>query len=230
VIRRPPGDRRRAHRDRHGPRLIPSRHGGVELIHFVPVCLSFFEEIPQETGGRHFQNSQKITRPDVLRQMEHFRGRSAEVERTLRLCRKLAKGEDPEDVGFARELVTSYGRVARRVRDDTDMGLSRYPHEAAPGVSPFTGGYFAHPEWPVRRGLPRHASLRALAEHESNYVNATGYWLSFSEAALALRDEEIARDSEIGNQEAGRLDIVTVPDTRGCYSRGLSSCAHFCSP
>jgi hypothetical protein len=139
--------------------------------------------------------------------MEHLRGRSAEVERTLRLCRKIAKGEDPEDVGFARELVTSYGRVARRVRDDRDMGLSRYPYEAASGASPYTGGYFAHPEWPVRRGLSRHASLRALAEYEANYVTATGYWLNFSEAALALRDEEIARDCEIGNQEAGRLDM-----------------------
>jgi hypothetical protein len=138
--------------------------------------------------------------------MEHFKGRSAEVEKVLRMCRKVAKGEDPVDVGFTTDLIKTYGRIARRTRDDRELGLSRYPYEEAPGVGPYNGGFFAHPEWPIRRGLARHASLRALAEYEANYVNATGYWLSFSEAAIALRDEELEKDGDAALAEAGRLD------------------------
>jgi hypothetical protein len=39
-------------------------------------------------------------------------------------------------------------------------------------------------------------------------VNATGYWLSFAKAAIALRDEELARDGDAGHADAGRLDTL----------------------
>jgi hypothetical protein len=38
-------------------------------------------------------------------------------------------------------------------------------------------------------------------------VNATGYRLSFAETAIALRDEELDRGDEVGQAEAGRLDM-----------------------
>jgi hypothetical protein len=48
-------------------------------------------------------------------------------------------------------LADTYAKIARRCRDDKDLGVSRYPYELAPGVSPFSGGYFEHREWTIRR-------------------------------------------------------------------------------
>jgi hypothetical protein len=42
--------------------------------------------------------------------------------------------------------LTAYAKIARRCRDDMDLGVSRYPYELAPGVSPFSGSYFEHRE------------------------------------------------------------------------------------
>jgi hypothetical protein len=49
--------------------------------------------------------------------------------------------------------------------------------------------------------------LRALAEYEANYVNATGYWLTFAETAISLRDEELARETSAGVESAGLMDM-----------------------
>lgn len=34
-----------------------------------------------------------------------------------------------------------------------------------------------------------HKSMRAVLEYEANYTNASGYWMSFHQAAIALRQE-----------------------------------------
>jgi hypothetical protein len=138
--------------------------------------------------------------------MEHFKERSEKVEKLLVKFRKVAAGESFGDAGLDLSLIEAYGRIARRVRDDRELGLLRYPYEAAAGVSPYAGGFFAHPEWSVRRGLTRHPGLRAIAEYEANYVNAAGYWLVFAETAIRLRDEELAREGGAGESAAGLLD------------------------
>jgi hypothetical protein len=88
-----------------------------------------------------------------------FSGSCDKVEEALRAGKKVAKGAELGDAGFDRALLVTYGMIARRCRDDRELSLSRYPYEAAPGVSPYLGGFFAHPEWTVRKGLEKHASL-----------------------------------------------------------------------
>jgi hypothetical protein len=111
------------------------------------------------------------------------------VESFLAKARKVAKGDTLEAAGIEHFWLSAYATIARRCRDDREFGVSRYPYEQGPGVGPFSGGFFEHREWPVRRGMERHPSLRPICEYESNYVNAAGYWLSFNQSALALRDE-----------------------------------------
>jgi hypothetical protein len=67
-----------------------------------------------------------------------------------------------------------YAKIARRCRDDKDLVVSRYPYELAPGVNPFSGGYFENREWAIRRGMERHRSLRPLFEYEAQYMNSAG--------------------------------------------------------
>lgn len=136
-----------------------------------------------------------------------FTKTTEKVEKLLRAAKKMAKGADAEDAGFEREYLTSYAAVARRYRDDRDLGLSRYPYEAAPGVSPYTGGFFSHPEWSVRKGLEKHAGLRAIAEYEAHYTNASGYWMAFAETALCLRGEELDKTANSGARAAERFDV-----------------------
>jgi hypothetical protein len=87
--------------------------------------------------------------------------------------------------------LTAYARIARRCRDDKDLGVSRYLYELAPGVSPFSGGYFGHREWEIRRSMERHPSLCPLFEYEAHYANPEGYWMILSSAVMALRGEVI---------------------------------------
>jgi hypothetical protein len=43
--------------------------------------------------------------------------------------------------------LTAYEQIASRCRDDKDLVVSRYLYEVAPGVSPFSGGFFEHREY-----------------------------------------------------------------------------------
>jgi hypothetical protein len=82
-------------------------------------------------------------------------------------------------------------------QDEKDLGISRYPYELDPGVSPFSGGYFEHREWTIRLGMDWHPSLRPLFEYEDHYTNSAGYWMSFSSAAMALRSEAFKLEGTI---------------------------------
>lgn len=53
----------------------------------------------------------------------------------------------------------------------------------------FTGGFFEHRDWPIRKGMESHKSMRAVYEYEANYVNAAGFWMAFHQSALNLRKE-----------------------------------------
>jgi hypothetical protein len=84
------------------------------------------------------------------------------MEELLRKSKKVKRGATWEEAEIDGAWLTAYAKIARRCRDDKDLGVSRYPHELAPGVSPFSGGYFEHREWALRRGMERHPSLRPL--------------------------------------------------------------------
>jgi hypothetical protein len=105
---------------------------------------------------------------------------------------------------------TSYARIARRCRDDKGMGFSRYPYELASGVSPFSGGYFKHREWAIRRGMERHPSLRPLIEYEARYTSSAGYWMSLSSAVMDLRGEALKLEGTTGAEEAERFDAWAI--------------------
>jgi hypothetical protein len=110
--------------------------------------------------------------------------------------------------------MTAYARIARRCRDDMDLGVSRYPYELALGVSPFSGGYFEHREWAIRRGMERHPWLRPLFEYEAHNTNSAGYWMSFSSAAMDLRGEALKLEGTTGVKEAEMFDMWAMMAVR----------------
>jgi hypothetical protein len=108
------------------------------------------------------------------------------MEDLLRKSKKVKRGATLKEAEIDNACLTAYARIARRCRDDKDLGVSRYPYKLAPRVSPFSGGYLEHREWAIRRGMERQLSLRPLFEYEAHYTNSAGYWMSFPSAAMAL--------------------------------------------
>jgi hypothetical protein len=136
------------------------------------------------------------------------------MEDLLRKSKKLKRGATLEDDDVDGAWPTSYARIARRCHDDKDLGVSRYPYELAPGLSPFSGGYFKHREWAIRRGMERHPSLRTLFEYEDHYTNSAGYWMSFSSAVIDLRGEALKLEGTTGVEEAERFDAWAMMAVR----------------
>jgi hypothetical protein len=129
------------------------------------------------------------------------------MEELLRKSKKVKCRATLKESEIDGAWLTAYARIARRCRDDKDLGVSRYPYELAPGVSPFSGGYFEHREWAIRRGMERHPSLRPLFEYEAHYTNSSGYWMSFSSAAMAVRGEALKLEGTTGVEEAEMFDV-----------------------
>jgi hypothetical protein len=127
-------------------------------------------------------------------------------EELLRKSKKVKRGATLRDAEIDGAWLTAYVRIATRCRDDKDLGVSLYPYKQAPGVSPFSGGYFEHRERAIRRGMERHPSLRPLFEYEAHYTNTAGYWMSFASAAIALRGEALKLEGTTGVEEAEMFD------------------------
>jgi hypothetical protein len=129
------------------------------------------------------------------------------MEELLRKSKKMKRGATLEEADIDGAWLTAYARVARRCRNDKDPGVSRYPYELPPGVSPFAGGYFEHREWAIRWNMEGHSSLRPLFEYEDHYTNYAGYWMSFSSAATALREDSFKLEGAIGVEVAERFVV-----------------------
>ena len=71
-------------------------------------------------------------------------------------------------------------------------------------MAAFAGGFFEHREWPLRKNMEKHESLKAVAEYEANYINSAGYWMSFHEASLDLCQEML---EEKEDEEAKNYDV-----------------------
>jgi hypothetical protein len=106
----------------------------------------------------------------------------------LRKTKKVKRGTTLKEADVNGAWLTAYARIARRWRDDKDMGVTRYSDELAPGVSPFSGN-----EWAIYRGMVWHPSLRLL-------------WMSFSSAPLDLRGEALKLEGATGVEEVERFD------------------------
>jgi hypothetical protein len=146
--------------------------------------------------------------------MNLFSDSTQSMEELLRKSKEVKRGATLEEAEIDGAWMTAYARIARRCRDDKDLGVSSYPYGLAPGVSPFSGGYFEHREWAVRRGIERHPSQIPLYEYESHYTNTAGYWMSFSSAAMALRGEALKLECTTGVEEAEMFDVWAMMAVR----------------
>jgi hypothetical protein len=129
------------------------------------------------------------------------------MEELLRKLKKAKCGATLEEAEIDGAWLKTYAKIARRCRDDKDLGVSRYPYELDPGVSPFSGGYFEHREWEIRRCMERNPSLRPLFEYEAHYTTSAGYWMSFSSATIAILGEALKLEGTTGVEEAEMFDV-----------------------
>ena len=119
-------------------------------------------------------------------------------------AKKVSKGKTMSNAGIDPEWMTVFRRVAERTDCDRRYGLIRYPEEAGPAVGAFVCGFFDHREWPPRKDLKKHASMRAVAEYEAKYINAAGYWSAFHEACIDLRQQAL---DESRDENASKFDV-----------------------
>lgn len=126
------------------------------------------------------------------------------AEELLKKAKDVGKGKSLSESGIDAEWIRFYAHISRRCRDDRECGLSRYPYEQGPSVSAFTGGFFEHPEWPLRKHMEKHKSMHPVAEYEANYINAAGYWMAFHEAAISLRQEALVDKKD---EDAVKYDV-----------------------
>jgi hypothetical protein len=54
------------------------------------------------------------------------------MEELLRMSKKVKRGATLEEAEIDGIWLTAYAKIARRCRDDKDLGISRYPYEPAP--------------------------------------------------------------------------------------------------
>jgi hypothetical protein len=101
------------------------------------------------------------------------------------------KEADVDDAWLA-----AYARIARRCRDDKDIGVTRYSYELAPGGSPFSGN-----EWAISLGIVWHPSLRLLC-------------MRFLSAPLDLRGEALKLEGTTGVEEVERFDAWAMMAVR----------------
>jgi hypothetical protein len=106
------------------------------------------------------------------------------------------RGATLEEADVDGAWLTAYARIARRCRDDKNMGVTCYPYELHPGVSQFSGN-----EWAICRGMVWHPSLRLL-------------WMSSSSAPLDLRGEALKIDGTTGVEEVERFDAWAMMAVR----------------
>lgn len=133
------------------------------------------------------------------------------MEELLAKAKLVAKGKTLEEAEIDSDWLMAYAAVARRCRDDRELRLTRWPYEQGDSVSAFTGGFFEHREWPPRKQLEKHSSMRAVYEYEANYINSSGYWMSFHQAAICLRQEAIEDKDE---EKAFRFDVWSLMAVR----------------
>ena len=139
--------------------------------------------------------------------MDNFKSSELLATEILTKAKLVAKGKTITEAGIDASWMAAYGCVARRCDEDRRYGITRYPYEAGPAVAAFVGGFFDHREWPLRRGLLGQSSMRAVAEYEAKYVNATGYWAAFHQSAITLRTESIEENKP---EDARRFDVWAI--------------------
>lgn len=75
----------------------------------------------------------------------------------------------------------------------------------------FNGGFFENRELLLRKDFEQRPSLRPVCEDETNYTNASGYWMVFHKSAIDLRQEALADKNEA---EASLFDVWALSTIR----------------
>lgn len=142
--------------------------------------------------------------------MEKFSDSARFAEELLNKGKLIANGKSMAEAGVDAKWIERYATVAERVDRNRKYGLSRYPYEPGCAINALAGGFFDHKEWPIRKALEKHSSMRAVSEYEAKYINSTGYWLTFHDAAIELRTEEINAKDEAKAVEFDVWAIISV--------------------
>jgi hypothetical protein len=139
--------------------------------------------------------------------MNLFSDSMQSMEELLRKSKKVKRGASLDETEIDGAWLTAYARIARRRRDDKDLGVSRYTYELAPGVSP---------SWADTSSIASGRSVGTwsgilafvlLFEYEAHYTNSAGYWMSLSSTAMDLSGEALKIEGTTGVEEAERLDV-----------------------
>jgi hypothetical protein len=199
----------RAGRPLHRTALVPLKPLSFSKRDAPALCRwkAYFYRRPKDNEVKRLRSRRTIS-------MNLFSDSNQSMEELLRKSKKVKRGATLEEAEIDGAWLTAYAWIARSFRDDKDLGVSRYSYELAPAVSPFSGGYFEHREWAIRRGMERHPSLRPLIEYEAHYTNSAGYWMSFSSAAMALRVDALKLESTTGVEEAEMFDVWAMMAVR----------------
>lgn len=120
----------------------------------------------------------------------------------LRRGLELTKWNTLSDAGIEVKWMEAHGQVAELTDSDWKYGITRFPYEPGQALISLAGGFFDHPEWPLRKSLEKHASMRAIAEYEAKYINCIGYLLEFNNSATDLQMELIPDDSDSAHRFA----------------------------
>jgi hypothetical protein len=114
--------------------------------------LSFQERYPspRPVEGIFLQAAKRLRDQSAAKpsniEYELFSDSIQSIKKLLRKSKKVKRGATLEEAEIDGAWLTAYEKIARRCRDDKVLGVSRYPYELVPGVSPFSGGYFEHRE------------------------------------------------------------------------------------
>jgi hypothetical protein len=159
-------------------------------------------------------NEVKRLRSRRTMSMDIFSDSIQSMEELLRKSKKVKRGATLKEAEIDGAWLIAYERISRRFRDDKNLGVSRYPYELAPSVSPFSGGNFEHREWAIRRSMEWHRSLRPLLEYEAHYAKSAGYWMIFSSSAMARQGETLKLEDTTEVEEVEMFDVWAMMAVR----------------
>lgn len=124
----------------------------------------------------------------------------AQANVLLRRGIKVRQGNTMYEAGIGSEWMEAYVIVAERCDRKRRYRIWGYPYEASPNIVALVGGFFDHPDWPLKKSLEKPSSMHAVAQNEFKYVNSVGYFMIFHHAAVELHAEVEITHPVLANQ------------------------------
>lgn len=76
--------------------------------------------------------------------MDYLKNNTLEVDEFLVKAKKVAKGSTISEAAIDSLVIRVYAKVARRCRDDKDLGLTNQPCESSARMTAFVGDFSEH--------------------------------------------------------------------------------------